>query len=112
MGSNDKQIGGKHYKPKLNNVQHWDWACNLGYLEGNATKYIGRHDQKNGIVDIEKALHLIEKILEVHYDAKLHWGISKLVKKVPEETGEQIPREYVNPDCGNVGGADSARNSY
>ncbi len=86
MSANDKQIGGLHYQSS--DIQHWDWAADMPYLEGRCTAYIARHQDKNGIEDIEKALHFIEKILEVRYQARLVWEINYT----------PIPREYVNPD--------------
>ena len=61
--ANEKQIGGKHYKIT---IEPWDFilANNLGFLEGNAIKYIVRHRQKNGIQDISKAIHYLEKLKE------------------------------------------------
>lgn len=40
-------------------------ANNLGYLEGSAIKYITRWKDKNGIDDIRKAIHFLEKLIEV-----------------------------------------------
>jgi len=61
--ANEKQIGGKHYKTT---IEPWDFvlANNIGFLEGNAIKYIARHKQKNGIEDIDKAIHYLEKLKE------------------------------------------------
>lgn len=68
MSANDKQISGKHYNNKA--IQPWDFiiANNIGYLEGNAIKYIVRYKEKNGLVDLEKALHYIEKLIETEKD--------------------------------------------
>jgi len=63
--ANDKQIGGRHYKNRK--VQHWDYACQLPYLEGLATKYIDRHREKGGKEDLLKAIHTIEKMIEEYY---------------------------------------------
>ena len=61
--ANEKQVGGNHYKTA---IQPWDFvlANNIGFLEGNAIKYIARHKQKNGIEDINKAIHYLEKLKE------------------------------------------------
>lgn len=63
MSANDKQIGGDHYK---SDYQHWDFVTdhNLPYLIGCATKYVQRWRNKNGIEDLEKTKHYIEKIIE------------------------------------------------
>jgi len=64
--ANDKQEGGSHYK-KYGDLQPWDVVIkwNLGYLEGTALKYIARWRDKNGIEDIKKAIHFLEKLVEV-----------------------------------------------
>lgn len=64
MSANDKQVGGTHYR---NPFQHWDLAheLDLGYFEGQVTKYLTRHRFKKGLEDAEKALHFAEKLLEL-----------------------------------------------
>ena len=64
MSANDKQIGGKHYQQA---IQPWDYvaANNLGYFEGNVVKYVSRWKEKNGIVDLKKAVHYLEKLIEL-----------------------------------------------
>ena len=66
MSANDTQVGGNHYK-KYGDLQPWDviTAWGLGYLDGTALKYIARWRDKGGIADIEKAIHFLEKFLEV-----------------------------------------------
>ncbi len=58
---NEKQVGGDHYR--CVDYQHWDFVCDarLHYLIGCATKYISRWRKKNGLEDLNKALHYIEK---------------------------------------------------
>ena len=65
MSANDKQISGSHYK--LNSIQPWDYvaANNLGYFEGSAIKYITRWRNKGGIADLQKAIHFLEKLIEL-----------------------------------------------
>lgn len=60
---NETQVGGSHYKSAF---QHWDFVkeCNLGYLEGNITKYLGRAHKKNGVEDLKKSLHYLDKLME------------------------------------------------
>lgn len=64
--ANDKQHGGSHYK-KYGGLQPWDviTAWNLGYLDGTALKYIARWRDKGGLEDIRKAIHFLEKFIEV-----------------------------------------------
>lgn len=65
MAANDKQIAGQHYKQTA--IQPWDYvaANNLGYFEGSAIKYITRWRNKGGIADIQKAIHFLEKLIEL-----------------------------------------------
>lgn len=70
MSANDTQVGGSHYKTK---IEHWDWviANDLNYLEGQITKYVARARKKNGIEDLKKARHFLDKYIEnwAHYDS-------------------------------------------
>jgi hypothetical protein len=65
VDANAKQIGGKHYKQFK--FQPWDVVLDweLGYLDGTALKYIARWKDKNGLEDIKKAIHFLEKLVEV-----------------------------------------------
>ena len=65
LGANAKQVSGKHYKEKT--IQPWDYiyANNLGYFEGNCVKYVSRWRDKGGIADLEKAIHYLEKLIEL-----------------------------------------------
>ena len=66
MKANDKQVQGDHYK-QYGDLQPWDviTAWGLGYLDGTALKYIARWRDKGGIDDIRKAIHFLEKFIEV-----------------------------------------------
>ena len=63
--ANEIQHGGNHYK--LKTIQPWDFiiANNLGFLEGNAIKYLVRWREKGGVEDLKKAQHYIDKLIEV-----------------------------------------------
>lgn len=64
-----KQIGGDHYSRKL--VQPWDamqaWMSPEqfeGYLRGNVIKYMARYPDKDGLKDVRKAGHYLERLIE------------------------------------------------
>ena len=63
--ANDIQHGGDHYKGA--EFQHWDLIARngIGYLEGVASKYPTRWRRKNGAEDVQKAIHYVDKILEL-----------------------------------------------
>ena len=73
MSANDIQIGGDHYKSLT--YETWDvvTAWGLGFLDGNAVKYLSRWQSKGGIDDLRKARHYIDKLIEVE-DARLKSG--------------------------------------
>lgn len=64
MTANTTQVGGAHYKAVY---QHWDlvWDAGLGYFPGQITKYTARWRLKNGLQDLQKALHFAQKYLEL-----------------------------------------------
>ena len=66
MKANDHQVGGTHYKGSA--YEHWDLVVRtgMGYLEGQATRYITRWRKKNGLEDLQKAVHYIDKLIEVN----------------------------------------------
>ena len=61
--ANDKQVGGLHYRSR---IQHWDYvlANDIPYLEAQIIKYVTRHRKKNGLQDLEKAQHFLDKLME------------------------------------------------
>lgn len=65
MTANDRQVGGSHYR--CEGEQHWDRVNRLGldYFQGQITKYVERWKLKNGIEDLEKAKHFLEKYIEL-----------------------------------------------
>lgn len=66
MSANNVQHGGNHYKNKA--IQPWDYiaANNIGYFEGTAIKYLTRWKEKGGVEDLKKAIHFIEKLIELN----------------------------------------------
>jgi len=63
------QVGNDHYTTKV--IQPWtameSWMSSEefeGFLRGNVIKYIARYKDKDGIKDVLKAKHYLEKLLE------------------------------------------------
>lgn len=80
MSANEIQVGGDHYKAS---IQHWDYAAanfGPGYFRGNASKYVTRSRKKNGLEDIKKARHYVQKMREVPWD-KLGWSLAGATSK-------------------------------
>ena len=69
-GANARQEGGSHYKQFKHET--WDvildWG--LGYLDGNAVKYLSRWRHKNGLEDLKKARHYIDKLIETEMEKR------------------------------------------
>lgn len=63
----DVQIGGDHYKSKGIQPVEFIMRNNIGFCEGNAIKYICRHQDKGGVYDLMKAKHYIDIIIEQKY---------------------------------------------
>lgn len=64
--ANERQIGGTHYK--RGGEEHWDRQYRLfgaGYFIGCITKYVERYQAKNGLEDLRKAEHFIQKLIEL-----------------------------------------------
>lgn len=64
--ANKEQFGGDHYK--VLTIQPWDYIIqnNLGFLEGNVIKYVTRWKDKEGVQDLQKARHFLDKLIEVN----------------------------------------------
>ena len=104
--ANDKQVGGSHYKKFK--IEIWDFIeqNNIPYLEGNAIKYIARWREKGGRDDIKKAIHYLEKLLEVAEREELGRQMDDLLRTM-RVAGDPIPAELnhlVTSDAGLVGG--------
>lgn len=66
MSANDRQVGGDHYK--LRRIQHWDVTAPYGLfcLLYAASKYCDRFQEKGGKESLEKALHYLDKTIELY----------------------------------------------
>lgn len=64
-GANARQVGGAHYQELA--IQPWDavHAWGLGFFDGNAVAYIARWKRKGGVEDLKKAVHFLEKLIEL-----------------------------------------------
>jgi len=63
--ANARQIGGTHYATP---IQHWDVviANEIPYLEAQILKYVMRWRTKDGLDDLKKAEHFLQKLMEVN----------------------------------------------
>lgn len=58
------QVGGSHYQK--GSIQPWDIidAWGLDFYEGNVIKYLLRWKHKDGVEDLKKARHYLDKLIE------------------------------------------------
>tara|TARA_R110000787_G_scaffold203683_1_gene314128 strand:+ start:157 stop:552 length:396 start_codon:yes stop_codon:yes gene_type:complete len=63
----DTQVGGEWYLNCAIQPIEFIMKNDLGFCEGNAIKYICRHEQKGGALDIDKAIHYLEMLKEDLY---------------------------------------------
>jgi len=65
-----RQVGGNHYSTK--EIQPWDYIAsnNLCYFTGNCVKYVSRWKDKGGVEDLRKAIHYLEKLIELEQGNK------------------------------------------
>ena len=66
MRPNEHQVAGDHYKRQ--GIQPWDYiaANQLDFFQGNIIKYVTRWKFKDGISDLLKAKHVLEKYIEIN----------------------------------------------
>lgn len=91
MKANDRQIGGDHYRKKGTELQHWDYAEMKGYdkFQYVISKYLERWRDKNGIVDLEKAQHYLEKYIEI--EKAKH---EKVMEEVTAASSHGVRKEF------------------
>jgi hypothetical protein len=63
-----KQVGGSHYKKYKIQPSRFINENKILFAEGNAIKYICRHQDKGGKQDLLKAIHYIQMIIERDYN--------------------------------------------
>ncbi len=82
--ANSRQIDGTHYRDIAKGEQHWDMMWRLfreAWFIGCITKYLFRYRKKNGLKDLDKARHYLDKLIELE----------------EAETAENLSKENTNP---------------
>lgn len=62
--ASDVQVGGAHYKHRAIHPERYAYENNLGWHEGEVVKYVTRWKDKNGKEDLQKAIHVLQLLLE------------------------------------------------
>lgn len=62
--NNTEQVSGKHYYMEIEPV-HIISEFNFNWFQGEALKYVSRHYRKNGINDLNKAIHISDMSIDL-----------------------------------------------
>jgi len=79
MSELDKQVGGNHYKTMPFQPIQFSYLTGINFLEGCVVKYVTRYKAKNGIADLDKAIHYCRVIEEFEYQRYKagYWSLFK-----------------------------------
>ena len=64
------QVGGDHYSKLVIQPVEYITANNLSYLQGSVIKYVTRYQNKNGVEDLQKAIHFVKMMIQEEEDKK------------------------------------------
>lgn len=93
VSARDMQVGGSHYKDMKIQPSDFIMANNLNWYAGNAVKYICRHSSKGGKIDLEKAIHYIQLLIEHEYPE-----VPEALKKHSESSKDALgPKALYTP---------------
>lgn len=97
--ANDIQHGGDHYKKFK--IQPWDFIAinEIPYLEGDAIAYISRWREKGGVEDLRKAIHFLEKRIELEEDPVAVVSQSQLIHLASESGITRDNGSCDDPTC-------------
>ncbi len=76
---NEYQVAGSHYREINPAYQHWDLVAehDLDYFMGQVTKYVSRWRYKNGVQDLEKSIHYLEKLQSLYQCNPRSWCVRR-----------------------------------
>jgi len=79
----DCQVGGDHYKNMK--IQRIDFCFEnkLNVYQSDIIKYLVRYKNKNGKIDLQKARHLIDMLIEVEYPSCAGVGLGPSAVATP-----------------------------
>lgn len=67
----DHQEGGEHYKKYAIQPTVFCHVNKIPSIESNVIKYVMRHRDKNGVKDIDKAIHYLNILKELEYGEEI-----------------------------------------
>ena len=99
--ANETQVGGDHYKMP-GAEEHWDRAWRLQWdpFQYQITKYVERWKKKNGVQDLKKARHFLDKYIELVEAADA--PLSRMDEQLdPVDTVDAAVTRAINPTAWN-----------
>ena len=69
MNATETQVGGDHYRKFKIQPTEFIHKNGIPFIEGCVIKYVVRWRYKNGIQDIDKAIHFLQLLKELENDA-------------------------------------------
>ena len=91
MTAYGRQVGGEHYTKYRIQPMEFFIANNINYPVAAVIKYVMRYQDKNGLEDLNKAIHIIEMLKEDYADritGKTEYKLNDLLR-VGEKQGEE-----------------------
>lgn len=93
--ANARQIGGNHYK--VAPIEVWDIAAmyELNGFQQSILRYVLRYKNKDGIKDLEKARHYLDKLIEV--ETLLLDGKPSMMRALLRQALETLEADLASP---------------
>ena len=98
MKAYDAQVGGSHYVSLAIQPMQYSMANKLDAAQHTACKYITRHEEKAGKIDLYKSLHVVmiliqEKYQWTDYDSRIIAEIMMAMESFKAETPMHIAKD-------------------
>lgn len=72
-----QQIAGSHYKDFPIQPVEFIHANSIPFIEGCVIKYVSRWRNKNGLIDLEKAIHFLQLLIKLEEDKNVRLSKDK-----------------------------------
>lgn len=99
-----KNVGGTHYGTDF--WQTWNLVGPMGwdFFQGNIVKYIDRFRRKNGVEDLKKARHYLDKLIEIEEARKAVAEVGEELINLFKEEGVrvEIDEDIPPPDFSDI----------
>lgn len=90
MSARDSQVGGDHYRCMRIQPSDFILANDIRHHEGSIIEYVVRWRAKNGLIDLKKARHLLDLLIE-HEETQERLRLASEDTRAPVQIPEHIP---------------------